>query len=295
MIQQKETKSIDSLTDDIYQTLVNGVNDVPDEVLDKFAGNLASTLKQRLKREEREPTLRMSNVGKPCERQLWYELHSTQGEALRPETYLKFLFGDLVESLLLFLAELSGHTVEGTQDTQEIEGIKGHRDAVIDGVLIDVKSASTYSFQKFKNGTLEENDSFGYLPQLQSYLYAGQNDPIVTDKTRAGFLVVDKTLGHVHLDMHEFDHQSWPEIYKRKKDVVSQELPPARAFTDVPEGKSGNYKLGTACSYCSFRETCWPNLRTFIYSTGPKYLTRVEREPNVLEIKKENYDSTQES
>src|SRR5690606_25725922 len=104
------------------------------------------------------------------------------GEPLRPEAYLKFLYGDILEDLLLFLAEAAGHTVVGRQDEQEIAGIKGHRDCVIDGTVVDAKSASSYSFKKFKEGRLREDDPFGYVDQLQSYIHSGQNDPLVTDK-----------------------------------------------------------------------------------------------------------------
>ena len=61
------------------------------------------------------------------------------------------MFGDILEELLLFLAKEAGHTVTGQQDTLSISGVNGHRDAIIDGRLVDVKSASSYSFRKFKN------------------------------------------------------------------------------------------------------------------------------------------------
>lgn len=268
--------------------MVNGIPpDVPDEVIDAFGRNLALVISERLKREKREPTLRMSNIGKPCERQLWYELNEPEnGEEFRSETYLKFLYGDILEELLLFLAVLSGHTVEGRQDTQEIEGIQGHRDAVVDGVIIDVKSASTYSFQKFKNGTLKDDDAFGYSDQIQAYLFAGQNDPVVTDKERCAFLVMDKTLGHICLDIHKREDFPFDELMKHKKQVVAFETPPPRKFDPVPDGKSGNMKLGVNCSYCAFKDSCWPENRTFLYSTGPRHLVEVKREPDVPEIRR---------
>lgn len=226
----------------------------------------------------------MSNVGKPCERQLWYDINTPEdGESLPPEAFMKFLFGDLCELLLLFLVEASGHGVTGTQDTQEIEGVQGHRDAVIDGVVVDVKSASTYSFQKFRDGTLAQNDSFGYVDQLQSYLYAAGDDPIVTDKSRGAFLVLDKTLGHICIDVHENKHLPYDKIYAHKKAVVASGIPPERGFSPEPDGASGNMKLPMNCSYCAFKKKCHPGLRTFIYSSGPRFLTKVEKIPNVPE------------
>lgn len=278
---------IDTLVKDIEETLLNGSTLVTDELCNKYGYLFAELLKTRFKgpRQPREGTLRMSNIGKPCERQLYYSVNNQkEAEPLRPEAHMKFAFGDLIELLLLFLSEAAGHEVTGTQDTQEIQGIKGHRDAVIDGTVVDVKSASTYSFKKFAEGTLSENDSFGYCDQIQSYLHAGQTDDKVRDKDRAAFLVADKTLGHICLDIHEKKNVPYEKIYEHKKSMVASETPPAKGFEPVPEGKSGNLALGVNCSYCEFRRKCWPDSQTYLYSTGPKHLVKVVREPNVPKL-----------
>lgn len=238
-----------------------------------------------MSQRERKSTLRMSNIGKSCERQLWYEINETaEAEAFRPENYMKFMYGHLIEELVLFLAELAGHEVTGRQDTQEIEGIKGHRDAVIDGVLVDVKSASSYSFKKFKEGKLAEDDPFGYISQIQAYLFAGQEDPLVKDKERAAFLVVDKTLGHITLDVHAKDERDWPKYFNDKKEAIGKEQPPEKGFSPVPFGQSGNMKLPNICGYCPFKKLCWPEVRTFAYSYGPVHLVEINNEPRVPEI-----------
>ena len=40
------------------------------------------------------------------------------------------------------LASISGHKVTQQQKQVEVEGVKGHQDCFIDGVLVDCKSAS---------------------------------------------------------------------------------------------------------------------------------------------------------
>jgi hypothetical protein len=281
-------KNIESLVADIEGVLVNGIpSDVSPEVIEKFGKSLAETIAKRLIRVPREPTLRMSNIGQPCERKLWYELHNPElAEELRAETYLKFLYGDLTELMILFLVELAGHKVEGLQQEQDIEGIKGHWDCIIDGRIFDIKSASSFSFKKFKGGKLKEDDPFGYIPQLQSYLQAGQDNPLVTDKDHASFLVFDKSLGHICVDTYEKDTSiDWKEFYNKKKEMVKSDTPPDRGFEDIPFQASGNMKLGVNCSYCSFAQTCWPEARKFLYSFGPVTLTKIVKEPNVMEIK----------
>lgn len=227
----------------------------------------------------------MSNIGKP-DRQLWYEINKPElAEKLLPKTYLKFFLGDLYESVILALAELSGHKVEGRQDEVVVSGIKGHRDAVIDGTTVDVKTASPYSFEKFKNHLTHEQDAFGYLQQIQSYIEAGQNDPIVTNKGEGAFLVGQKVTGDIVLDIHEKTKVPIDIIFEHKKKMVQQPEPPDRCYDPIPMGKSGNERLGTNCSYCSYKFSCWNNLRGFAYSNGPVYLTKVVEEPRVPEIK----------
>jgi len=273
-------------------TLKEGVDRVPPKLVKKFSDSLAKLVSDRLtKGEPRKGYLRFSNMGTPCERKLWYEVNATEDkEEFSADTILKFLYGDIIEAFMLFLAEVSGHSVQGTQDRVELCGITGSRDAIVDGVTIDVKSASSFSYRKFADGKLHEDDPFGYIPQLQGYLKTGENDPIVLDKNRAAFLVVDKTLGHFCLDFHEKKNWDWNAVLGHKKDLIASEKVPDRAFEPIPMGKSGNMKLDTFCSYCPFKQKCYPELRTFLYSSGPVFLTKVEKTPDVYEVKNEDRD-----
>jgi hypothetical protein len=277
-------KQIDTLVDDIY-ALFGSQKEFDLEIAKKFGELMSDTVASRVPAVNGGGTLRMSNLGRPCERKLWYEVNTPdEGEPLTPQTRFKFLYGDVLEELVLYLAAEAGHSVEGVQDEMEINGIKGHRDAVIDGVLVDVKSASSYSFRKFEKGLKLEDDNFGYITQLQQYLYASQDDPLVTDKNRAAFLVVDKTLGKLCLDIHERDGKDYSEFAEYKRNLVNSPVEPPRAFDPEPDGMSGNQKLGVNCSYCDFKKKCWPGLRTFLYGNGPRFLTRVAKTPNVPEV-----------
>lgn len=234
-----------------------------------------------------EPRLRLSSVGVPCERKLWYSLHKQgKGEPHSSSTLFKFFFGDLIESVVLGLAKEAGHDVQGEQSELVLNGIKGRRDCVIDGITVDVKSASSNSWKKFKDGITPETDPFGYLTQLGAYVAAAKDDPLVTEKNKGAFLAVDKQHGHIILDVHEFPEEKLEgvkDLLEKRKALVTQKVEPKRGFDPVPDGKSGNMKLGTNCSYCDFRDLCHPNLRTFIYSNGPRYLTNVAKLPNVYE------------
>ena len=281
---------LDTLVNDIYKVLEEGQEGY---AFERFGERSQSILQSRTDPDSgpHSSRVRFSNVGSPCVRQLWYKLHKAdEAEPLLPHNRLKFLYGELIEEMLLELVRASGHSVDFEQAVVEKEGVEGHIDCVIDGVLVDVKSASPFSFKKFEGGLRSEDDAFGYLGQLGGYLTAIQDDERFSQvaKDRAAFLAVNKVSGEICLDVHTFDEQKLKEIAEtngRNKVSAEGETTPERAFEDVAEGKSGNRKLDVNCSYCQFKNQCWPELRTFLYSRGPVFLTKVEREPDVFEVK----------
>ena len=279
-------KQIESLVEDIYDLFRHGANPSDDLVVE-FAGSLAKTVQDRLQSSgtPREPTLRMSNLGKP-DRQLWYEFHDDGSkETLEPHTLLKFLIGDIYESVLLFLAKAAGHDVTQEQAEVEINGIKGHIDAVIDGHVVDVKSASTYAFKKFKYGTLAEDDPFGYIDQIGGYSTALG--------LPGAFLAGDKQNGHITLlqiPQQETEGLRIEERIEHLKEVVVSAEEPDRCYEAVPDGLSGNLALSVGCSYCPHKFRCWADanggvgVRSFLYAGGPKHLVEVAKEPKVPEL-----------
>ena len=78
-------------------------------------------------------TVRMSNVGKPP-RQLWYEKRDPQGRGgIDGATQIKFLYGHLLEEIVLMLVRMAGHTVTDEQKEVVVDGITGHMDCKING------------------------------------------------------------------------------------------------------------------------------------------------------------------
>lgn len=272
-------KQIETLVEDIYG-LFRTDEKFEVSLFREFGDNLRDLMETRFHtKRDGKGYLRMSNIGRP-DRQLWYDINGEgEKEPLPPPTLIKFAYGDMIEQMILLYAKMAGHTVEQEQAEVEVDGIKGHIDAIIDGVLVDVKSASSVPFQKFDSGALflPGNDPFGYVAQLCGYIEA-------TGLERGGFLAVDKTLGKICFCEIPADVIAKYKVRDRiahiKEVVASPDLPP-RCYPDVPDGKSGNMKLATGCSYCPHKFACWPDLKTYFYSTGPRYLTKVVREPRV--------------
>jgi|TARA_R110002020_G_scaffold364_5_gene1880 hypothetical protein len=279
------TNTLENLVDDIYDIIDKGFYPGNGSGnLEKLGEDVKRAVIKQLHPDlrQRNDKLRMSNLGKK-DRQLWYEINSENREELQPQVRLKFLFGDIIEALLIYLTKEANYEVTHEQAEVEIDDVVGHMDCKVNGVMVDVKSASSFSFKKFQDGTLTDNDPFGYIGQVSAYAYA--------EKCKeAGFLVMDKQLGKITY-MPVKNMINVPERIKKIKQVIAKEAPPPeKCYEPVADGKSGNYKLDFGCSYCSFKHECWSDandgkgLRTFLYSTGPRFLTSVEKEPNVHEI-----------
>lgn len=230
--------------------------------------------------------LRLSKMGPVCPKAFWHSIHTPEmAEPLPSSAVFKYTYGHIIEALAVTLARVSGHSVEGEQDEISVDGIVGHRDVVIDGCVVDVKSCSSLAFNKFKDGSIAKDDPFGYLEQIDGYVVGSLDDPIVQVKDRGYLWAIDKQLGRMVLYEHWVREDHIRNTIANRKRLAERDQPPSCECGTVPDGKSGNYKLDTRASYSPFKHCCFPRLRTFLYSDGPRFLSKVERLPDVPEVR----------
>ena len=284
-------KNTYNLVSDIYQLMetkevAEGVDF--DACVEKFGENVKELMRNEFGGKKRDGRkLRMSNIGRD-DRYLWNVYNDVEkSDDIQGHTYVKFLYGHLIEEMLLFLTKAAGHEVTDEQKKCEVNGITGSMDCKIDGIVTDVKSVSTYGFRKFKDGSLAYDDPFGYIGQIKGYAYA-------EGATKFGWLAMDKQNGHLTYLMYDTEDTQAPvhdlisydikERIDHVKKLVEQPTPPGVCYEPIADGKSGNQKLAVGCSYCAYKKECWPSVRAFAYSTGPRYLIEVHNEPKVQEI-----------
>lgn len=273
-------KSIYELIEDIYDTVGRDNRWFNRALSEDFSRELGIRLKEVGEEERTKPTLRLSQMGPKCPRQLWYSIHHPElAEPIPPYVKIKFAYGHILEAYVLAMARAAGHEVVGEQDELIVDGVKGHRDCVIDGCIVDIKSCSSRMFQKFKEKTLWQDDPFGYLDQLDGYLVGSLGDPLVTVKDRGYILAIDKTLGHLALYEHRIREKAIRGTIESYREIVGRSSPPECTCKTVEDGVSGNRKLDVKASYNPFKHHCHPELRTFLYSEGPRFLTKVVRLP----------------
>jgi hypothetical protein len=279
-------KSIHTLIPDIYSLVggADGITNLPPDLGTNVQNAVAGSLGPRSGKRG----LRLSGMGDKCPCALWYSVHHPElEEHLPPYARIKYAYGHIIEHLIIGLIKAAGHTVEGEQDEISLDGILGHRDCIVDGCIVDVKSAASRSFLKFRDKTIAQDDPFGYLAQLDGYVLGSLDDPRVTVRDRGYLLAVDKQLGHLALYEHRIRESYIHDRIRKYKEIVDLGQPPRCECNSVADGKSGNLKLDTRASYNGYKYCCNPNLRTFLYSDGPRYLTKVVREPrDVTEVDK---------
>ena len=283
-------KTIDTLVEDIYNlfepSIINKISEKDlEKHLKEFTKSVTNNIKIVLNEQpKKQRKLSLSSIGKPT-RQLWYDKHSnSEARPLAPSTRIKFLYGHILEDLLILLSRVAGHIVTEEQKEVEVEGIKGHQDCKIDGVLVDCKSASGFAFKKFANNRLADDDPFGYIAQISAYSEGnGVNE--------AYFLAIDKQHGNIALTrVHDMEMINAKERVQYLKGALDSKTVPDRCYSDIPEGVSGNRKLAIGCVFCAHKRECWSDanqgkgLRAFKYEKGPTYLTHVSKEPRVEEI-----------
>lgn len=278
-------KNITTLIRDIYHVIESEEGWLTPTNAEGLTGELGRQLVQSSGQKDSGAVLRLSQMGEKCPSQLWHSIHTPSlGEKLPAAARIKYTYGHVIEALVIAMAKAAGHEVTGEQDVLYLDGVKGHRDCVIDGCTVDVKSASSMAYKKFKDGSIKMDDPFGYLAQLDGYCLAAADDPLVRVKDRGYLLAVDKTLGHMCL----YEHRVRPDFIKERIESYKRisNLPESPACTcgTVADGKSGNIKLDMRASYNPYKHQCFPNLRTFLYSSGPVYLTKVVRKPDVPEV-----------
>jgi len=264
--------TVSNIVEDLRRTIESGESSPSAKDLDIFLDEVRDAVISLFDRRDssdkgENSILRFSALGKK-NRQLWYRAHleDASDHSLPYDTQLKFTYGHILESLLLLLVKTAGYDVSHIQQEYEMDGVKGHIDCKINGIIVDCKSASDYGFQKFKKGDLLD-DPFGYMHQLAAYVQADGT------QSEGGFLVINKTTGEVcYMNVHDLELPNARNRIAEVKEIITSKEPPERCYAPSTAKKDGKQYLKTGCVYCDFKETCWEEAnggKGLIKETGP--------------------------
>jgi|TARA_R110000822_G_scaffold105188_8_gene232638 hypothetical protein len=280
--------TLNTLVADIYKLMKdkNSAKGVDTEAeIEKFGENMKS-----LMRKEFLPSvgnfanrggLRLSAVGKP-ELQQWFSVNRFVGEKINSSTLIKFMYGHMIEEMVLLFTRLSGHEVTDEQKKCKVGGITGHMDCKIDGVVVDVKSTTKFGMTKFENGSLAAHDDFGYVDQIKAYAHSEGERKwawLAMDRDSGKLAVLQYDLNDTEHPYYDYYKDDIEERVEHVKKSTGGDSRPSPCSYPVEDGKSGNLKLSTMCSYCQYKKHCYPTLKAYATSSGPKYMTNVVNRP----------------
>ena len=249
------------------QKAMKGEATMTEEVATQVASDVKAALDKQFNAPPRDEfKLRMSNIGKPkC--QLWFEKNDSKDKIpLPPHFLMNMILGDLVEAVFKGLLRAAGAEFKDNDNVTlklpDGQEISGEYDMEMDGKIDDVKSASPNSYRnKFESfDSLQSDDSFGYIPQLVGYSKAA-------GKEVGGWWVVNKANGEFkYVSASEVDSEKVLQDIQETVNYIEKDEPFERCFEAVPDTyrnkASGNLVLQNVCKWCSFKDKCWPNLKT---------------------------------
>jgi len=254
-------------------------------------GKLAEWSFKRQFCQDEEPVikgkLRLSAAGK-CPKQLAYAYHGYErkGKEKDSRSCVVFFQGDMVEAMVVQLARLSGCLLLGVGTNQigvslDINGtsVPGHPDGFVlvsneKGAsigLLEVKSMSSYSYERFEKGEIDE----GYKAQIQMYLKS-------TGCNWCVLVAVNKDSGVMnerHID-YDPDLASKTEENLKKVLLSTPELLPDAPASFDPDAK-GLYPW--QCLYCSFWGHCRPNAAKVLVGKSYKLKEQPKKEKQTNE------------
>lgn len=293
--------TIDTLIADINMVLENHTSvDEDKEVFKAFAVGAVTSLRRRMSAQEARPrrwhtpeipVLYGSEVGEECGRKMVYKFNEDKAdpEPMQPHTYLKFMYGDLLEHVMVALILHTGHTVRHLQAKLEADcgtaRVAGRPDITVDGICLDIKTMSPFAFKRLVQG---DTGSFGYAEQVSWYYHALRKEGRL-DAGPVGILAIDKVSGKIHLqlfapiDLAVLANNVSLLAHDIRAYKTSNMLP--MQLPSVPYGKSGNMMLDLKCRYCPFKWECWKmsnetnGLKAYAYSSGPVWFTKIKRAP----------------
>lgn len=288
-----ENHPIHSLVPDILHLFETGV-EVSNAQASALGEAVAEAVKKKLKFAgspfNSEGKLYLSQIGKD-DHLLYFLYKGAQGDQMDEQTKLRLLYGDVIEELLLWLAKLAGHEVTEQQWLVKVDGVRGRKDCRIDGVNVDVKSMSRYSFSKAMKGTFFDSPlGKTYMHQLAAYVYGEQmaeSDAREPNDNVGGFFAFDKDTGGMLIEL--FNKEDLPDPYdrvKHLKEVFSKDTPPPRPEEGYIEEDNGNVLIPEDYMFNPFKWDIWGDeLRCFMEGSGRlRYYVKVEKRPRLTEV-----------
>jgi len=190
--------------------------------------------------------LGMSEIGKPCDRELWLNFRGFPQVQIDGRVLMLFEFGNLIEERIIFWLREAGYDVSNQQLSFESYNgwFRGHCDGTISGItkkthILEVKSANTKKFDSFKRFGVRKTYPV-YYSQVQCYMG-------YSDLERALVVVQCKDTSEIYAERIYFNNSDFQALRQRAYNIIITNSIPKRPFD----------KDSFECKFCNQRITCY--------------------------------------
>ena len=244
-----------------------------DDLIEQFGEDCKDSLRKQLS-DRGNFRIRMSGLGRPlCQQKMEKRGHTQE---MGYNDIMRFLMGDLVEAVAVFVLKAAGVNVVDTQRQCNLnlsgEDVKGTLDIILDDgeqKVWDIKSTSPWSYENKFSGrggydVIKEDDPFGYI--MQGYLYSeAQGMPF------GGWIAINKSTGEWDFveapDDQEEDRKAYLEEANKRVESLNKDDKFKIPFEATDESYTvkgekiftGNKLMPKTCTFCSFKQDCWKN------------------------------------
>lgn len=204
--------------------------------------------------EWRRAHLGASQIGKPCDRELWYQFRWATRPEFEGRMLRLFETGQLQEARLVADLRAIGvevHEVDPETGRQfQVEEVGGHFGGSLDGAghgfeessqwhVLEFKTSNVKKFAELKKKGVEAAQPVHYA-QMQTYMH-------LTGMRRAYYLSVCKDTDEIHGERVRYDAAFAKQMIERARSIITAPEPPARLSLDPDFFQ---------CRWCDHRAIC---------------------------------------
>ena len=242
------------------------------QFVDDVANAIYAQYEKQAELEETRGYLGASQIGKECERALWYDHRWATKEKFEGRMLRLFETGHLAEPRFIKnLRDIGCEVYDADPATGRqfsFTGTAGHAKGHMDGCgchipgggdkwhVLEFKTHSSKSFADLKKNGVKKSKPQHFI-QIQWYM--GKSS-----MTRALYLAVNKDTDELHSERIEFDPIVYEQIEAKFQRIIFAPEPPSRLSED------SKFYL---CNWCSHNAVCHnnatpdPSCRTCVHST----------------------------
>jgi CRISPR/Cas system-associated exonuclease Cas4 (RecB family) len=213
--------------------------------MDAIADKIYAVYEAKRGGEIERTHLGASEIGRPCDRELWYSFRKYPKEPFPPRMLRLFNTGQREELRVIEDLKAAGYQVEDGQLSSYVDGFGGSIDGKIlyndEWHILEIKTHNEKSFTALQKVGVQAHKPEHYA---QMQIYMGR-----FELKKALYFSVNKNTDEIYTEVVEFSEPTYDALTRRAKRITDGEVPP----------KLNENPAYYICKWCAYRDVCHTN------------------------------------